>query len=57
MRVGDHGFARRDHLVEHQRSFHIQDVPTTSRRSKKLDTSDRLHSSETELGGSVGVRD
>ena len=26
-RVGDHGFTRRDHLIEHQRSFHMQDVP------------------------------
>ncbi|SLM37078.1 Zinc finger, C2H2-like [Lasallia pustulata] len=34
-RVGDYGFTRKDHLIEHRRSFHVQDVPKTPRGSSK----------------------
>ena len=35
-RVGDNGFARQDHLVEHLRGFHREDLPKKSvRRSHK----------------------
>ena len=34
-RVGEHGFTRKDHLIEHQRSFHVQDVAKRQRASSK----------------------
>ena len=36
LRVDDNGFTRKDHLVEHLRSFHMQDVPKSPRAARKV---------------------
>lgn len=34
-RVGEHGFTRKDHLTDHLREVHMQDIPKASRSTQK----------------------